>query len=278
MNEKEIIALTTLLGDDDIKIKEIARKKLLEFSDFAKPILKKVGSTDTEGKVRIEAQSLLEEMRLDKLAENFRSLKTQSILDLEKACFVLAEIEYPDLDIAYYERQIEQLAMTAEKRIHGIADERKKVLIINHLLFDEKEFAGNVDDYYDPENSYINRVLDRGLGIPISLSTIYLFIARRINLVIHGVGFPGHFMLKYKDGANWVFVDSFNRGKILTRHDCEVFLSKNGFQFEQSFTTAMRPRDILARMIRNLMLIYHQNDQQKKSDTLEKIFSDFVMA
>lgn len=278
IKEKEIDALITLLGDDDPGIKNIARGKLLEWREAARPRLKAIGASDVEGRIRIEAQSMLEEIRLDELARDFELLNGRFDFDLEEACFVLARMQYPDLNVAEYTEQLDHLGQLAQRRIDGVTRMSHKIKIINHLLFYEKKFRGNVEDYYEPENSYINKVMDRRLGIPITLSALYLFIAKRLDLQIYGVGFPGHFMLKFKNGEKWYFIDAFNRGRILSVRDVELFLTMNGYEFDESHTQALRPREILGRMIRNLVLIYHQNEEHRKIETLEKIFSDFVTA
>ncbi|MFQ5676847.1 MAG: SirB1 family protein, partial [bacterium] len=245
--------------------------------DSARHILESVVFNDTEGRTRIAARTVLEDIRLDKLTQDFRLLNNSHDLDLERACFILAQIEYPNLDVPRYRNTIDQLAEEAAQRICRLEDDREKVDVINHFIFDEKRFRGNVRSYYEPENSYINKVLDRRVGIPISLSAIYLFIARRLALPVYGVGFPGHFLLKYHRESQVFFIDAFNGGQVLTQQDCRGFLRKMGYAFQPYYLNTSGSRDILARMIRNLVLIYIQKNQQNKIDTLEKIFSDFVM-
>ncbi len=275
--EREINALVTLLGDDDLNVKSIAQQKLLELGEPARQTLKQVAFSDSEGRTRIAAQTLLEDIRLEQLAQDFKKLNREPDFDLENACFILAKIEYPELNIPQYVSKIDQLAFEAEQRVYCVDDDRDKVDVINHFLFDEKGFRGNEKCYYEPENSYINKVLDRQTGIPISLSAIYLFLARRLNLPVYGVGFPGHFLLKYGSDTRPFFIDAFNRGQILSQQDCKHFLKKMGYTFYPYYLNTSESRDILARMIRNLVLIYLQKNQQNKIDTLEKIFSEFII-
>jgi len=275
--EREINALITLLGDDDLKVKNIAQQKLLELGEPAQQTLRQVAFSDSDGRTRIAAQALLEDFRLDRLAQDINEINRKPDFDLEKACFILAKIEYPELDIQQYINKIDQLALGVESRVYGIQGDRGKVEVINHFLFDEKGFHGNEKSYYEPENSYVNKVLDRQTGIPISLSAIYLFLGKRLNLPVCGVGFPGHFLLKYLTDSKPFFIDAFNRGQILSQLDCKHFLKKMGYAFHQDYLETSESRDILARMIKNLMLIYLQKNQQNKIDTLERIFSEFVM-
>jgi len=275
--EREINALITLLGDDDLKVKNIAQQKLLELGEPAQQTLRQIAFSDSDGRTRIAAQALLEGFRLERLAQDFNKINRVSDFDLESACFILAKIEYPELDIQQYVNKIDQLALETERRLYGIQGERDKVEVINHFLFDEKGFHGNEKSYYEPENSYINKVLDRQTGIPISLSAIYLFLAGRLNLPVCGVGFPGHFLLKYRSNSTPFFIDAFNSGQILSQQECEHFLRKRGYAFHPYYLNTSESRDILARMIKNLVLIYLQKNQQNKINTLVKIFSEFVM-
>ena len=275
--EREINALITLLGDDDLKVKNVAQQKLLELGEPAQQTLRQVAFSDSDGRTRIAAQALLEGFRLERLAQDFNKINRVSDFDLESACFILAKIEYPELDIQQYVNKIDQLALETERRLYGIQGERDKVEVINHFLFDEKGFHGNEKSYYEPENSYINKVLDRQTGIPISLSAIYLFLAGRLNLPVCGVGFPGHFLLKYRSNSRPFFIDAFNSGQILSQQECEHFLRKRGYAFHPYYLNTSESRDILARMIKNLVLIYLQKNQQNKINTLVKFFSEFVI-
>lgn len=274
-HSRKIDALITLLGDDDRKVRFLARRHLHDLGEPAYNQLEKVVTRDVEGRIRIEASVMLEERRLDVLAQTLETLN-RSEFDLEKASFILATIEYPSIDIENYVKQIDDLAQEARKRIGGETDQRNRINLISDFLFHEKGFRGNANAYYDPQNSYLNRVLDRQLGIPISLSAIYLFVARRLDLPIDGVGLPGHFMLRCGDKSDVFYIDAFNGGNILSKQECSAFLNKMGYPFLDLYLAPVQPRDILARMIRNLALIYLQTDQEKKVDVLERIFSDFV--
>ncbi len=271
--EKQIQALITLLGDDDINIRDIARSKLQEMGDTAYELLKEVAFQDYEGRIRIEAQGILEQMRLDHLEQDFRKLCHAQEVDLEKGCFLLAQIEYPDLDVPHYVEKIDYLAFEAKRRISGVRDLRVQIQNVNKFLFLEQGFRGNIKAYYEPQNTYINKVLDRRLGIPISLSALYLFIAKRLQMPVYGVGMPVHFILKFNYQSHTYFIDAFNAGQILTKEDCIHYLNNIGYGFNDSFLETTPPREILARMIRNLVLIYHQTNQQRKVDILERFIS-----
>src|SRR5262245_20591504 len=157
-----------------------------------------------------------------------RSRKTfQQLVTLPDAAIPLAETalmiaceEYPQLELSPYLEELDQMAETAKKARTPSDSPMDTVQKINHVLFDTYGFRGNSNDYYDPRNSFFNDVLDRRIGIPITLSTVYIEVARRLDFRIAGVGMPGHFLVKYADRSEEFFIDPFNCGEILTHDDC----------------------------------------------------------
>jgi regulator of sirC expression with transglutaminase-like and TPR domain len=188
----------------------------------------------------------------------------EDALSLDRAALVMALEEYPDLDIPKYLRKIDVLAARAEVLI-GI--DRMPVNVIesmNEALFVQEGLRGNSEDYYDPRNTYLNEVLDRKLGIPISLSLLYMEVAKRISFSIQGIGFPGHFLVKHVAGEKEIIVDPFNRGRILTWNDCQELLDKiykDTVTMNASLLQPMERRTILTRMLFNLKSIYTQKEQ-----------------
>lgn len=147
-------------------------------------------------------------------------------IDLLRAALVIARTEYPYLEIEEYAGRIERMA----RRTAALArdsEPQNTITALNQVVFEQANLRGNRDNYYDPRNSFLNDVLDRGLGIPITLSIIYMEVARRIGFSLFGVGMPGHFLLKHfgKDGKERL-IDCFNRGDILSRRECQTRLDE----------------------------------------------------
>ena len=134
---------------------------------------------------------------------------------------------------------------------------------VNRYLFDEWRFRGNVEDSYDPRNSFLNQVMDRRTGIPITLSLIYLEVGWRLRLPLTGIGFPGHFLVKALATDGDIVIDPFNQGRILTGDDCQQILDRiSGSQVEirPSFFNIVNKRQMLTRMLTNLKGLYLQQD------------------
>jgi regulator of sirC expression with transglutaminase-like and TPR domain len=179
-------------------------------------------------------------------------------IDLIRAALVIARTQYPNLDIEAYAAHVEKLA----RRVAALApDPHPKLALgaLNHVLFEGTNLRGNREDYYDPRNSFLNDVLDRGLGIPITLSIVYMEVAKRVGLSLSGVGMPGHFLLKYYDDGREKLIDCFNRGDILTRQDCQSRLDEiysGEMTLRPEFLHPISRRQILTRMLNNLKTVY----------------------
>ena len=137
------------------------------------------------------------------IADAFAGLVGQDIdderIDLLRAALTVARTEYPSLDLDSYAARVDALAEHVGRRVRDVGDTAQTIYALNTVLFQEEGLRGNRQDYYDPRNSFINDVLDRKLGIPITLALIYMEVARRIGFPLFGVGMPGHFLLKHYD-------------------------------------------------------------------------------
>jgi regulator of sirC expression with transglutaminase-like and TPR domain len=181
-------------------------------------------------------------------------------MDLLRAALVFGRIEYPDLDIEVYVKQIEGLAARVAARIQETGDPAQSIAALNEVLFQEDMFRGNTVDYYSPRNCYISDVLDRRLGIPITLAVVYMEIARRVGFPLFGVGMPGHFLLKHYDvSGRPILIDVFERGIIVTEEDCQQKLNKiysGQIVLQPEFLMPVTKRQMLTRMLNNLKTIY----------------------
>jgi regulator of sirC expression with transglutaminase-like and TPR domain len=189
-------------------------------------------------------------------------------IDLGRAAVAIATQEYPDLKIDDCLSQLDALGQAVELRIGDEKNPYRIIAALNTVLFKELGFQGNRSEYYDPRNSFLNDVITRKKGIPISLSVIYMEVARRVGLSLAGVGFPGHFLVKYADDAVEILIDVFNGGEIRAREDLERMLQqlyRGQVSFQAGFVAALGKRDILRRMLNNLKWIYLERGEPLKS-------------
>ncbi len=261
LTDGEIRALIHLLGDDDIKTAQIARKTLIEARSQAESYLEEA-RTSSDPHVRTRVYSILERLRLDELGKRFERFceMPSAWIDLEEGAFLIAEAGYPSLNRAHYRGMLDDMAHDFKRNNERLGRGRELIEAFNQYFFEDLGFAGNQDGYYDPDNSFINQVLDRRLGIPISLSAVYLLIARRLRIPVVGIGMPGHFLLQYNDS---LFIDPFHKGRLLNRGECVQFLMNNGFGFHPAYLSPTPTRFMLVRMLTNLIQIYSTQDPDR---------------
>lgn len=190
----------------------------------------------------------------EKLAEI--AARPDAAIDVAEAAMWLAAAEYPELDVSAALARLDELAAAAAAHAPAALGASERVERLNRFFFEEQGFRGNESDYYDPKNSFLNDVIERKTGIPITLSVVYVEIARRLGLAVCGVGFPGHFLVKHEDPE--ILIDAFH-GRHVTREECAEKLAASlgpGAELAEDHLRAARPREILVRMLRNLKHVY----------------------
>ena len=196
-------------------------------------------------------------------------------IDLGRAALTIALAEYPTLDFSAYLGRISDLALEVAERAGVDADAFRTIAALNFVLFARHGFRGNRDDYYDPKNSFLNEVIERKTGIPITLSVLYMEVAGRVGLTVEGIGFPGHFMVKTEADGNEIVIDPFNSGDIKTEEDLtamvqQMYGGKLGFRRE--FLAPVSKKQILTRVLTNLKVIYAKADDMVKTlGTLDRL-------
>jgi regulator of sirC expression with transglutaminase-like and TPR domain len=177
---------------------------------------------------------------------------------LAETALAIAEEEYPELDAAAYVARLDALGREVETRLGTSRSPANALRALRAVLFEEHAFRGNEQDYYDPRNSFLNEVMDRRLGIPITLAILTIEVAHRVGLVLHGVGFPGHFLVKHVLGDRETFLDPFRGGELLTADDCAARLRRTSPErpMHARYLSAVTPRQVIGRMLHNLKKIY----------------------
>ena len=179
---------------------------------------------------------------------------------LVEKCLKLSQtLEYPDLNITYYVQKLHTMGEDLKSSLSEVKNPTYLVSMLNEYMFDGLGFAGNSDDYYNPKNNFLNVVLDKKTGIPITLSIIYIQLANHIGLDLRPVGFPSHFLVKYSEE---LILDPFNRGRLLSIEDLQEILDRNyggSVEFSPDFLNEIEPEQILIRIGRNLKNSYTQS-------------------
>ena len=199
---------------------------------------------------------------IDKEFSRLGSLADDRI-NLVHGALLIAKAAYPDLNESLYLERLDRMAAEVKIDMTAHSESEEIIMKLNDVLFEQEKLRGNRENYYDPDNSFLNRVLDRKTGIPITLSLIYIEVAGRLGLDVRGIGLPGHFITALYHPSGTIYIDPFNQGKILTVDKClEIIRTHmgNAFAPDLHWLQPISRKELLTRMLRNLKLIYARQD------------------
>ena len=214
--------------------------------------------------------------------EYFASLVRQDdSIPLFESALTLGQDFYPEMDFGEQEVELDNLALKLRDRLPTDASQIQKLRMLNHLFFQEMAFAGNINNYYYPDNSYLHRVIATRRGIPISLAVVFIELAQQVGLDMKGVSFPGHFLMKLSVQSGEIVLDPMN-GSSLSREELEERLEPYLERQQEhddddelplaAYLRAAHPREILARMLRNLKAIFMESQRwQQVLDVQERL-------
>ncbi len=263
--EGERAALVSLLTDDDPAVYLTVQKKILscgpEASEWLRPHV-----LSPDPLLRRRSREIVRHFAQVEADSQFLAFCRQpgEDFDLETGVWLLARTNYPDINVEAYQAQLDGYAAELRGRLNPAADGQETVEVLNKYLFAELGFKGNEVAYYDPQNSYLNRVMDRRTGNPITLCVFYILLARRLWLPVTGIGLPGHFICCYQSRTEEFYLDVFNHGRTMTREDCSQFLAHLGEAARTEAFTPASPRRILTRICNNLHQTYRQLGLQEE--------------
>lgn len=197
-------------------------------------------------------------------------------IDLARGALLVAAAEYPELDVDAEMAALDSLAAAASRRLGGEKDALAQVNGLSQYLFDEVGLRGNREDYSDPRNSYLNEVLDRRLGIPITLSLVYVEVGRRLGMPLAGIGMPGHFVVRHRDITD-LAIDAFSGGLLLSDEECAQRVTEatqGAVPWHPRYLEPVTKREFLARILRNLKGAYLRlRDQRRALRTMDLLLT-----
>lgn len=275
MPSRELKALIKLLDDDQVY--DSVRRRLIEHGQNAIPYLQGV-IRDNDPHRKTRARLILREIHYSVFESEWISMLRRfqgRDLHLEDTAWFIARIGYPALDAEHYSRKIDELAALVDKRIRLTDRPMAKLRRMVGVLANREGFTGNAENYYEADNSFLNRVIDRKKGIPITLSVLYLLVGERLNIPLKGVGIPAHFMVKYvgpkHEYDEEIYVDPFHQGRFLGRLAVERFCLRAGLGFNENYLMPLENAEIVERMLRNLVFVYTRTGNQEQLHRLQTI-------
>jgi len=266
LSESQRTALIKLLADEDPAVYHLVRKKILSYGQTA-ILWMQPHVLSGDPVLRRRAQEINDHLGRQSADNRFLETVINGVFDANPA-MIPENVKTPAQIAVWYEerfaKNFDALTKLNGEQLTKMVDFRGMfqrpavsfVMLGLHHTIHHLGFRGNEENYYEPENSYLNRVIDRRTGNPISLCMVYLFLSRRLHLPVTGIGMPGHFLCRFQCSTDELYIDAFNRGKLLTKNDCVKYLVQTSYGYQEGLLTPATPRRILLRMCSTLHQIY----------------------
>jgi regulator of sirC expression with transglutaminase-like and TPR domain len=270
----EIESLMFLLEDPDPFVQEQVQLRFMELGDRAVPLLDQIRVQTKDKEEKKRAKEVLHQLTFATLKEDFAELLLEGIgnrAQLEKAVITLARFGHPTLRESEYVKTLDHFADMIRPSLRYRDNEREKMQTLMKFIFEDLNFRGDNKDYHNPANGFIDQVIERRKGLPISLSLVAMFIARRLELPVFGVNMPIHFMLAFVGEKEEQLIDPYDQGAEVSYDQCYFFLKKNNVTPKPEHFKMASDIDILARCIRNLMHSYERNEEQERVQELKSL-------
>ena len=270
----EIESLMFLLEDPDPFIQEQVQLRFMELGDRAVPLLDQIRVQTKDKEEKKRAKEVLHKLTFSTLKGDFAELLLEGIgnrAQLERAVITLARFGHPTLRESDYVKILDHFADMIRPSLRYKRSEREKMRILMKFIFEDLNFRGDNKDYHNPANGFIDQVIERRKGLPISLSLVAMFIARRLQLPVFGVNMPIHFMLAFVGEKEEQLIDPYDQGAEVSYDQCYFFLKKNNVTPKPEHFKMASDIDILARCIRNLMHSYERNEEHDRVQELKSL-------
>ena len=276
ISKNEIQSLLVLMEDPDPFVQESVNKRFVELGENVVPLLDEYRVDLKQGEEKARVNELIHTLTFEGLQSDFADTLENGLRnrkDLESIIFMLSRFGNPTIDTKHYKDKLDHFSEMVAPSIRYKLDERKKASQLFKFVFEDLNFTGDQKDYHNPINCFLDTVIDRRKGLPITLSLIAMFIARRLDLPVFGVNMPIHFMLTYIGEREEFLADPYDDGAVVSYDQCYFFLKKNNIEPKPEYFQMASDMDILIRMLRNLIQSYERKEQLEKVAELKRLLS-----
>jgi regulator of sirC expression with transglutaminase-like and TPR domain len=281
INEAEIQSLIRLLDDPDREIYEHVHEKLLSYGPTAITYLENAWEQAFDPIQQERIAELVHEIQFGLVKTDLELWHQSGAFDLLQGVLIINKYQYPDLDEQKIINQIEAIKRDIWMQMMFEGSPAEQVKLINHVLYNIYGFSGNTTNHQDPQNSYLNQVLETKKGNQISLAIIYSIVAQKLDIPIYGVNLPQHFILAYLDetaktefeSGILFYINAFNKGFIFGRRDVDQFLKQLNLKLDKQFYEPCSNTDIVRRILRNLISAYENLGSTEKVQELNELLA-----
>lgn len=269
MSEKELKALVSLLDDDDKQVSAHVQEKILSLGTEAIPFLEKEWESNMSPDVQSRIEEIIHTLQYELVRERLKSWYTSSDHDLLTGMWIIATYQYPDIELEKLKQELEQIYYETWLEFRPELYPLDQIKVINSVIFNKLKFGANTKNFHSPGNSMINVVLETRRGNPITLCVIYLLVAQKLKLPVHGVNLPNLFILTYKDDNHQFYINAFNRGLIFSKQDIENYIHELHLVPQPSFFDACNSIEIIRRALRNLIMSFEKMGEHAKAEEVK---------
>ncbi len=276
MRPKEFAALIALLEDPDAEVFSSISNKLITEGLPLVPLLEKAWEQSSNGLLQERIEEILHQIQLQNAKENLSVWLESGATNLLEGALNVAKYQFPDLEYEVIDSHINKIKQKIWLELNESLTALEKVKVINHILFGVYKFSGNTENFFEPNNHYINSLIDTKKGGPVILSILYSVLAQRLGMPVFGVSLPKNFLLAYEDRYHQsagdkgndrsvlFYVNPFNRGTVLGKKEIEQFLEQNGIEHKKEYFYPCSNRTTISQLIASLMLSYQKIGNMRK--------------
>jgi len=286
--QSELKALIRLLDDPDEEIFTNVKDRLLSYGQEVIPVLEYAWEQGNSFNhiVQTRIENIIHKIQLEKINNELVDWAKSGATDLLRGAFILAKYQYPDLNEEKIKIKLDQITQDVWLELNDNLTALEKVKVLNHIVYEVHGFSGNTANFHDPENSYINHLMESKKGNPLSLSIIYCIIAQKLEIPIFGVNLPQHFILAYQSNNiltpnfseeiqhNVLFyVNPFSKGSVFAKKEIDNYLKQVGIKEDPKYYKPCNNIDILKRAIQNLIFSYDKLGHLSKTKELKEMLN-----
>ena len=281
MNKKELNALISLLDDPDEGVFNEVSMRFLSLGEEVIPILENAWENSFDTLIQNRIEGIIHQIQFEQIKSGLKRWMSSEKQDLLDGTFLIAKYQYPDLEFAKIEKQLNQIKQDVWLELNDGLTALEKIKIINHILFDVHHFSGNTTNYHAPQNSYINNVLESKKGNPLLLSVVYALVSQSLGVPVYGVNLPEHFILCYVDKGSATpsaasdfilfYINPFSKGSVFGRSEIDAFLKQLKLPLREMFYEPCSNKEIVKRLLRNLIASYEKLGYPDKSEELMEL-------
>lgn len=273
MNKTEIKAMISLLDDSDEDVALHIERRIVSLGEGIIPFLEEEWEETLNPDLQKKIEDLIHNLQFDGLMHRLREWKQESDQDLLKGLWLVNSYLYPDVEYSIITRAMDQLYFDAWTHMKSEMHPYDQVKSLNNVLFREKKFSANTKNFHSPANSMLHLVLETKRGNPLTLCVIYMIIAKRLEMPVHGVNLPNLFILTYKMDGIQFYINVYNKGLILSKADIDNYILQLNLNPVDIFYEPCTNLDIIKRALRNLAFSFEKMDDLDKAAEVTKLLA-----